>query len=630
MQGPLSPVRIFFVLVFIAALTTATKANTINVNSLTDTLANNGTCTIREAVINANNDAATWSDCAAGSGPDVINLPAGTITFTLNNSPNPATAEELSLTGDLDLTSDITINGHVDGTTIDAATIDRIFDINPDTDGLPETTPPEINVSINRLNIINGRQNDVGAVRILLNATVAIDSTTISNNTSWANDSGGIFNAFGAELTLTNSTVSGNFALLLAGGIKNEGTMTMLSCTVTNNSSSFANLITGVLNSAVMTVGNSIIAGNGGTELPNFAGVSTSLGYNIVGSLGTSGFNPFPVPGPGDQIGVSDAAILLGPLQPNGGATPTHALGVGSIAIDQGHSFTLTTDQRGETRPCDQAGITNAVGGDGADVGAFEVQGACFTNTPPTALDDDYDVDQDTPLNVVAPGVLGNDSDPDADTLSAVLVTGPANAQSFALNADGSFAYTPNPGFIGVDSFTYKANDGSADSNVATVTITVNDTEPPDITASVAVDTLWAPNHALVNVGLNFSATDNSGDPVTTSVTVFSNEDDVYPGSGENFSSDAKDIAAGTLRLRSERSGTGPGRVYLILIVATDSSNNVSRTCLAVVVPKSQTQADIDAVNQLAATARAACEATGAAPAGYFVVGDGPVVGPIQ
>jgi hypothetical protein len=47
-------------------------------------------------------------------------------------------------------------------------------------------------------------------------------------------------------------------------------------------------------------------------------------------------------------------------------------------------------------------------------------------------------------------------------------------------------------------------------------------------------------------------------------------------------------------------------------------------------VPKSQTQADIDAVNQLAATARAACEATGVAPAGYFVVGDGPVVGPIQ
>lgn len=74
----------------------------------------------------------------------------------------------------------------------------------------------------------------------------------------------------------------------------------------------------------------------------------------------------------------------------------------------------------------------------------------------------------------------------------------------------------------------------------------------------------------------------------------------------------------------------GSGRVYLILIVATDSSNNVSRTCLSVVVSKSQNQTDINAVNQLAAPARAICEATGAAPAGYFVVGDGPAIGPWQ
>lgn len=221
-------------------------------------------------------------------------------------------------------------------------------------------------------------------------------------------------------------------------------------------------------------------------------------------------------------------------MQNNGGATPTHALGVGSIAIDKGKSLTLTTDQRGETRPCDDAGIANAAGGDGADVGAFEVQGVCFA-----------------------------------------------------------------------------------------------DIEPPVITASVETDTLWSPNHQLVNVGFTFNVTDNSNDPVTTQITVFSNEDDIFDG-GENFSPDAKDIATGTLRLRSERSSSGQGRVYLILIVATDSSNNVSRTCLSVVVPKGQSQPDFDTVNQLAVAARTVCEATGAPPAGYFVVGDGPVVGPIQ
>jgi hypothetical protein len=59
------------------------------------------------------------------------------------------------------------------------------------------------------------------------------------------------------------------------------------------------------------------------------------------------------------------------------------------------------------------------------------------------------------------------------------------------------------------------------------------------------------------------------------------------PDSG-NFSPDAKNIAPGTLRLRSERSGSGDGRVYLIVITATDASNNVSHVCLTVVVPRAK------------------------------------------
>jgi len=69
--------------------------------------------------------------------------------------------------------------------------------------------------------------------------------------------------------------------------------------------------------------------------------------------------------------------------------------------------------------------------------------------------------------------VVANDTDGDGDSLTAVLDGGPSNALSFTLNVDGSFTYTPNLGFRGVDTFTYKANDGSADSNAATVTITV-------------------------------------------------------------------------------------------------------------------------------------------------------------
>ena len=85
-----------------------------------------------------------------------------------------------------------------------------------------------------------------------------------------------------------------------------------------------------------------------------------------------------------------------------------------------------------------------------------------------------YTIYQDTTLNATAAGgVLATDYDANDDPLTAVLVTGPSNAQSFTLNADGSFDYTPTAGFSGTDTFTYQANDGTGNSNVATVTITV-------------------------------------------------------------------------------------------------------------------------------------------------------------
>jgi VCBS repeat-containing protein len=98
----------------------------------------------------------------------------------------------------------------------------------------------------------------------------------------------------------------------------------------------------------------------------------------------------------------------------------------------------------------------------------------CAANEVPVAVDDAYATDEDTPLNVAAPGVLGNDTDADGDALTAVLDTTTSNG-TLTLNADGSFSYTPNANYNGPDSFTYMANDGQADSNVATVTITVND-----------------------------------------------------------------------------------------------------------------------------------------------------------
>src|SRR5207249_9394928 len=93
-------------------------------------------------------------------------------------------------------------------------------------------------------------------------------------------------------------------------------------------------------------------------------------------------------------------------------------------------------------------------------------------NDTPVAADDNYTTPEDTQLTVSAPGVLANDTDVDGDTLSALLVNGPAHG-TLALNADGSLVYMPALPFNGTDSFTYKASDVQAQSGVATVTITV-------------------------------------------------------------------------------------------------------------------------------------------------------------
>jgi VCBS repeat-containing protein len=95
----------------------------------------------------------------------------------------------------------------------------------------------------------------------------------------------------------------------------------------------------------------------------------------------------------------------------------------------------------------------------------------------PVAADDAYNTNVNTTLNVSAPGVLSNDTDADGDTLTAVLGSTVGHG-TLTLNANGSFSYTPTARFNGTDSFTYKASDGVAQSNAATVTIVVTQVPP--------------------------------------------------------------------------------------------------------------------------------------------------------
>lgn len=128
-------------------------------------------------------------------------------------------------------------------------------------------------------------------------------------------------------------------------------------------------------------------------------------------------------------------------------------------------------------------------------------------NTPPVASADTYDVDLGQSLTVTSPGVLGNDTDANGDALSAALVSGPAHATAFSLNADGSFTYKHDGTKSGNDGFTYKAKDSwGTESAAATVTLVLH--THYSITATAGENGSISPSGAVVvNAGSSITYT---------------------------------------------------------------------------------------------------------------------------
>jgi Carboxypeptidase regulatory-like domain len=152
------------------------------------------------------------------------------------------------------------------------------------------------------------------------------------------------------------------------------------------------------------------------------------------------------------------------------------------------------------------------------------------------------------------------------------------------------------------------------------------------LTTTTTTSSLWPPSHNLINVGLAASTTGIC--PASRDVTVYSDEDDVDPQTIGNMSPDAKNIALSTLRLRAERRDTGAGadgRVYLIVTRTSDGTGNGAFSCKTVTVPSGQLPQQLADVAAQASAAETFCTNNGgAAPAGFFLVGDGPVIGPKQ
>jgi len=117
-------------------------------------------------------------------------------------------------------------------------------------------------------------------------------------------------------------------------------------------------------------------------------------------------------------------------------------------------------------------GNANAVGGN-ASAGAGN-------NTAPVANNDSYStIDQGGSITITSSaGVLNNDSDADSDPLTASVMSNPSNG-TLTLNPNGSFVYTHDGSTNASDTFTYRANDGSTQSNIATVSLSIDINIPP-------------------------------------------------------------------------------------------------------------------------------------------------------
>jgi VCBS repeat-containing protein len=221
--------------------------------------------------------------------------------------------------------------------------------------------------------------------------------------------------------------------------------------------------------------------------------VATALSFNAVEN------QPLSVPANGVLAGASDpdgdqlTAVLV--------AGPAH----GAIVLNADGSFVYTP----ANGYFGKDGFTFKVNDGTLDSNVAAVD--LVVNAPPVATNLSFNAVQNQALSVPRGGVLAGASDPDGDTLTALLVAGPAHG-AVALNADGSFTYTPAHGYFGSDSFTFKANDGLLDSNVATAHLVVN---APPVAGDIQFNAVENQALKVAAGGVLSGASDPDGDKLT-------------------------------------------------------------------------------------------------------------------
>ena len=208
--------------------------------------------------------------------------------------------------------------------------------------------------------LTDNEAGDGGAIFNTLDSQVYLNNSTLSANSAITETGGALDNA--GVGSVWNVTISGNDALLGGGGIFNDGTLEIESSTIVNNASGDPGAAGNVQALNLTRFSNSLVANHAsGSNCIGDADDLVSSGYNLDSGSSCRFIHPEDVTGTGE--------LTLGSLADNGGLTPTHALLLGSPAIDVGDDGNCPTwDQRGAVRPADGTGDDIAH----CDIGAYE------------------------------------------------------------------------------------------------------------------------------------------------------------------------------------------------------------------------------------------------------------------
>jgi CSLREA domain-containing protein len=357
-------------LLFLGATLPAQAQSTITVNTTADEQNTNGKCSLREAVINANNnDQSGSTDCPAGSstGEDTITFSLAPLsTITLNTQPLL-----------IEDRAGLTIDGGKASITISGGNEVRVFAVDGKltlknltvSDGFSQAFGGSLfnDGEVEMINSTFAQNSAAGGGAIFNQGMITVTNSTFSLNDARTSDGGGIFNS--GLLTVTNSTFSLNSAAGKGGGIEHNNDtlpLTVTNSTLSKNSAFQGGGIFNTNSGGTATLSNTVVANNPTGE--NCVGPVIDGGYNIDDGK-TCGFSIAHHSKPS-----TDPQLDPGGLQYNGGPTRTIALLQGSPAIDaipkgqSGCATTtnpITTDQRGVKRPQ----------GTGCDIGAYELKG---------------------------------------------------------------------------------------------------------------------------------------------------------------------------------------------------------------------------------------------------------------